>query len=304
MMKFLMILFLLFMTERCASLYLAFNISDEKAHEIVGLGSPDEVKKLIQNGYSINKVYKCNTLLNTAIKSAVYGTQMKLPPEFALEKVKILINEGADVNLVPCPGKSLSPLYWAVSLPALVGNIEQMANLIFDKMIIKGVDICYLPHVISKPCKDVTPEDREKIRKEINSAYTILARHWTPYFMEIIKILVNEGASINGNKYSGDQTAPIHLATMNPPEITIEPLKFLIQQGADINILDVNGNTPLFWAYGAKNDKAIELLKNAGANEMIRNKNGLLYNEIMALPIHVWGNGTDELKIQNGFYLK
>ncbi len=48
-------------------------ISDEQAHEIVVRGTPDNVKKLLQSGYNVNKVYLCNTLLNTAIKSAVYG---------------------------------------------------------------------------------------------------------------------------------------------------------------------------------------------------------------------------------------
>ena len=46
-------------------------ISDEQAHEIVLNGTPDDIKKLIQSGYDVNKVYLCNTLLNTAIKSLV-----------------------------------------------------------------------------------------------------------------------------------------------------------------------------------------------------------------------------------------
>ena len=35
-------------------------ISDEQAHEIVLTGTPDDVKKLIQSGYDVNKVYLCN----------------------------------------------------------------------------------------------------------------------------------------------------------------------------------------------------------------------------------------------------
>ena len=35
-------------------------ISDERAHEIVALGTPEEVKSLLQSGYNVNKVYECN----------------------------------------------------------------------------------------------------------------------------------------------------------------------------------------------------------------------------------------------------
>ena len=44
-------------------------ISDEQAHEIVLTGTPDDVKKLIQSGYDVNKVYQCNTLLNVAVNT-------------------------------------------------------------------------------------------------------------------------------------------------------------------------------------------------------------------------------------------
>ena len=299
MKKIVAIFFLLFVIYGTAQ---AFFKQDERAHEIVALGTPEEVKSLLQSGYNVNKVYECNTLLNTAIKSAVYGTHMKLPPEFALEKIKILVEAGADINIVPCHGKSMSALDWAITLPTMVKNIEQTANTIFDQMIHEGTGECNLPGVVSKPCKNITAEDKKKMETALHSAYTVMGKLWTPCFMEIIRYLVGHGANINGNNANGRKIAPIHLAATNSDEITLEPLKYLIQQGVDINIQDANGNTPLFYAYGAQNEKAIRLLQLAGANENIKNKNGSLYNEITATHIHTIVDKNGNIKIQDKLY--
>lgn len=85
-------------------------ISDEQAHEIVLNGTPEDVKKLLETGYDVNKVYLCNTLLNSAIKSLVQ-TQIGIEkPEDVLKKIKILVDNGADVNKAGCPGKVFLPL--------------------------------------------------------------------------------------------------------------------------------------------------------------------------------------------------
>lgn len=259
-----------------------YAISDEQAHLIILNGTPEDVKRLIQSGYDVNKVYKCNTLLNTAIKSAARGAQMSRHPSYALEKIKILVENGTDVNLVPCPGKSMAALNWAISLPIQTQHMEQMVNKEIDKMIERGYGECNIPAVISKPCNDITERDKEQIKENIHNAFVIKNKQLVPYFMDIIQYLASHGSIINGSEENGMKMAPIHLAALNPDEVTLEPLKYLIEKKANVNILDINGNTPLFFAYGIGNIKATELLINSGADTNIRNMEGAVYNEVTA----------------------
>ncbi len=256
-------------------------VSDEQAHEIVLNGTPEDVKKLLQTGYDVNKVYQCNTLLVMAIKSAAQSSQMVLYPSYALEKVKILVDTGADINFVPCSEKSMPSLSWAVSLPSLIENTEVLAYRVIDDKIKSGVGECIIPTVVSKPCKDITPVEREKIRKALHSSFLMKNRQLVPYFMEIVTYLVNKGANLNGSGEHGNKVVPIYLAAINPQNITIEPLKYLIKAGADIDIQDGDGNTPLFYAFGAGNQKAVNLLIEAGADVNVMNKEGVLFNEVV-----------------------
>ena len=54
----------------------------------------------------------------------------------------------------------------------------------------------------------------------------------------------------------------------------IELLQFLISNGADINILDINQRTPLFPAVQSKFDEGIKILIDNGANVNFKDANG------------------------------
>ena len=254
-------------------------ISDEQAHEIVLTGTPDDVKKLIQSGYDVNKVYLCNTLLNEAVRSAARGKNANKHPEYALEKIKTLVNSGADINLIPCDGFSMTALHWAVSLPLDIQYLEDDVNKIIDERIKNGNGECNFPGIVSKPCGEITYEEREKIRIAIKGAMQLAYSAFPPYFIEIIDFLVESGADIN-LKAGTIGTAPLHIAATNPQDVTLEPLQYLIAKGANLNIQDNNGNTPLFWAYGVNNAKAVDILINAGANTAIINKEGVIYKDV------------------------
>lgn len=256
-------------------------ITDEQAHEIVLNGTPDDVKKLLETGYDVNKVYNCNTLLITAIKSAARGKYADENPSFALEKVKILVNLGANINKIACQNNSMTAINWAVSLPMHTYNLEQEIYSKLDALPQKAGE-CNIPTVISKPCKDISQEDLKKIKETIHSSFITKNKYLVPHFMEIIGYLVENGANINSNSINGMKTAPIHLAAMNTEEITLEPLEYLIKNGADVNATDAIGNTPLFYAFGSGNTKAIKLLIAAGADTKIKNMEGVLYNEVTA----------------------
>ena len=255
-------------------------ISDEQAHEIVLTGTPDDVKKLIQSGYDVNKVYLCNTLLISAIKSAALGLQQQMLPTVALEKVNILVNNGANVNFVPCAENNLGmePLNWAVSLPVWFQYMGDMSVAAFNQRINMGVGECNLPPIIAKSCKDVTEAERIQINNAIQASFAEMAKQMNPYFIEIADYLIKHGANINGNQKNRKAIMPIHLAARYPMI-----LLYLIKNGADINIQDSDGNTALFWANGEK--ESIEMLIKAGAKTDIRNKNGSLYYQVDSIPI-------------------
>lgn len=259
-------------------------LSDERAQEIAFNGAPDDVRKLLQSGYNVNRVSQCNTLLSMAVISSARGKNARKYPSYALEKIKILIEAGADVNLIPCKGESMAALHWAVSLPSQLQYMEIDVNKAIDEKIKNKIGDCNFPGVTMKPCGDVTTEEREDIRASIKGAMNLAYKTFVPYFMEIIEYLVANGSDIN-LKAGNLNTTPMHRAASNPQEITIEPLKYLIEKGADINAKDIDGNTPLFVAYGTGNAEAVRVLINAGADINIKNKEGGAFNEVKAKKI-------------------
>ena len=277
--KLLIMAIILFSINKVQAQNTASQISDEQAHEIVFKGTPDDVRKLVQSGYNVNKVYLCNTLLNVAVRSSARGTNARKHPTYALEKIKILVNAGADVNLIPCPNLSMPPLHWAVSLPQELKYLEVDANKIIDEKIKNKIGECNFPGIVSKPCEEVTPEETKKIKIAVKDAMQLAYNTFSPYFMEIIDFLATNGADIN-LKAGTLETAPLHIAATNPQEITLAPLQYLIKKGANLNIQDKDGNTPLFWAYGLRNDSAVDVLIKSGADATITNRQGAIYKDV------------------------
>ena len=272
-------------------------ISDEQAHEIVLNGTPDDVKKLIQSGYDVNKVYLCNTLLNTAIKSLVQSQIGIEKPEDVLKKIKILVNSGADVNKNGCPGEAFSSLSWVVSLPLQMQKMEQDVYKTINKKINEGTGYCDWEGLISKPCKDITLEERKKINIFFQEAYKDSYAMIMPYAMQIMKYLIDQGADVNAKDIHGQ--TPLHHASIIPQNITVEPVTYLIESGADINARDSFGQTPLFFAHGAKNNGVVEVLIKAGADKKIRNHVGALYFQVneavnTSVTLHEDGNIIQE----------
>lgn len=177
----------------------------------------------------------------------------------------------------------MSALNWAVSLPLQMQNTEKEIIKVTNDYIDSGAVQCNLLGIISKPCKEITNEDRKKIEKDVKSAYKVMNKQLVPYYMEIVSYLADNGAKINGNNDDGHKMSPLHIAAMNPEEITLEPLKYLITKGANVNQKDETGNTPLFTAYGFKNKVSVELLIKAGADINIKNNLGAFYKDVTGM---------------------
>lgn len=87
--------------------------------------------------------------------------------------------------------------------------------------------------------------------------HNALAKAGRPYYYYVVKLLVEKGANVNAKTIPGLETGafmrdvrtkgetPLHRAAAYADEQTI---KFLIDNGADKDVKDANGDSPLSWA--------------------------------------------------------
>lgn len=88
--------------------------------------------------------------------------------------------------------------------------------------------------------------------------------------VEVAMVLLRHGADVNGLGLRGD--SPLHIAAQNEH---LELMQVLIDHGADVNAQDLkSGETPLHRTVSAGKPAAAELLLRAGANPNIRDRNG------------------------------
>lgn len=279
-------------------------ISKEKIQKVIMEGTPDELKQLILKGFDVNGMYECVTPLNMAIKSLAYalGSARGFPPEYAKQKVEILLNAGADVNKEPCTPGTV-PLVTAIQLPLGMYTIEESFNKGLDEEIkLDNSDKDCLGGIIPKPCKALSLEDKELIKKIVRESYDSARKKLVPYMMDIIEYLVANGANINA--YNSGHKTPLHQAVLIPQTITLEPVAFLIKKGANVNASDINGNTPLFAAYASNNMPVVDLLINSGADTEIRNHTGALYNEVTGKIDRIYLDKKGLTKIDEGVDLR
>lgn len=256
---------------------------DAQAQAIVLQGTPKDVYKLVKSGYDVNRVYKCQTLLNTAIKSAAENLAVNEHPENALKKIRILLNGGADYNQLPCKGQSLRPIFWAAALPLILQQTENELNDILDANIKQGTEYCDLPKLFSKACKEITPEEREQARRYFHKMTLHSIARLDPYFTEIVKLLLRRGVDLRKTDERG-QTV-LHYAASMPSEITTEPLALLLKKGIAVDTQNYDQRTPLFFAYGAHNEAAVKLLLDAGADPTMRDMYGILPNKTKSVTL-------------------
>jgi len=87
--------------------------------------------------------------------------------------------------------------------------------------------------------------------------HNALAKAGRPYYYYVVKLLVEKGANVNVKTIPGLETGafmrdvrtkgetPLHRAAAYADEQTID---FLVKNGADKEVKDANGDTPLSWA--------------------------------------------------------
>lgn len=245
---------------------------DAQIKQIILNGTSDEVKQLISNDFDINKNYGCSSVINKAIQSLFWSKNEKSTPEEAIEKINIVIDAGADINLEIC---NMTPLAMAVTLPQQIKEEGMKYEKVIDNNIDSSPDICSV-NGVSKPCKETTAADRMKMKAEIRKIFAEEQEKLEPYIIRIVDILVNKGANINEKSHG---VAPLHFAANIQVKESYQVLKHLLEKGANPNVTDMQGNTPLFVANFADNKSVIDMLVSFGADTTIKNNKGLLYNQ-------------------------
>lgn len=90
--------------------------------------------------------------------------------------------------------------------------------------------------------------------------------------LETAQLLVNAGADVNASYYKGssifaNKTSLLYQAVERN---VVKQIEFLIKNGADVNLADDHGNTPLHRAAKANNIEVVKLLLAANANVELR----------------------------------
>ena len=182
-----------------------------------------------------------------------------------LDMVKLLVNNGAKINM---PGKTGTFM--------LDGTLDNKNFDILEYLISKGADVNYklgggtfLIDIVGTT-KDRKPRV-EYLKKfltykpDINhmgaGSFSALHRATMAGFVEYMEILLDHGANINIKSLENGGT-PLH--TVANWEF-IDALRYLIKRGANLEILDNRGFTPLSLAAYANRLQNVQALVEAGA---------------------------------------
>ena len=155
---------------------------------------------------------------------------------------KLLVKFGCDVNEVDIYGRT--PAYWAIQ----ENNLECL-KILYEN----GANF--------------------EIRSYKNS--TLLSYAVGEGNIEIVKYLLEVGLK----KYINDNIQPPLLLAVH--WLHMDVIKLLIENGADLNIKDELGNTPLIDSIENGNYEITSLLLQYGANMNIQNKDGEYANELI-----------------------
>ncbi len=194
-----------------------------------------------------------------------------------IEIIKYLVEEkNADVNFVDESGTI--PLKSAIE-----GGHFEVANYLLEK----GADINYkmednvtwlvlaaqndnpelVKLLLDKGCKVNVFDDFG------NTPLTTAAGHGN---LDVVKILVENGANLEPGLCKRESCTnrgqtPLHSASWRQPAI----MECLIENGADPNVKNLDGNTPMHNVTWSDSVRSVDILCNAGGNVNIKNNSGL-----------------------------
>jgi ankyrin repeat protein len=126
----------------------------------------------------------------------------------------------------------------------------------------------------------------------------VAAAAWEP---EIIRSLVERGGRVDTTNRRGAQ--PLHYAVDGTasaarPDTQRQTVSVLIELGADPNVTDKNGTTPLLRAIRNRNAAAVEALLDRGADSRATNKRGSTALQLASWTTGKSGSGSSHAKAQ------
>jgi ankyrin repeat protein len=142
---------------------------------------------------------------------------------------------------------------------------------------------------------DVTVANRETGETPLHNA---IAKAGRPYFLHVIRLLVEHGADVNARTIPGKQTGafmrdvrtrgetPLHRAAAYGD---VEIIKYLLENGADPEARDAHGDSPLTWASEHLRPGNILSLLSFGEHKIGENSQRSMTSDHGA----GWGNGME-----------
>jgi ankyrin repeat protein len=187
-----------------------------------------------------------------------------------IEKMKKLINAGADVNLKSSVGES------ALCYAAFTPNSYDSLKLLIDAG--ADVNVRYSPeeHTLlmhSASYRDVKilqlfVDSKADLNCQDNKGYTALMFAAQRDDLTILKLLVNAGADLNLQNINGDTALTLSMDTGR-----VDNFRFLLESGTNIHLRDMNGEDAL--SFSLEHDiEYTKMLLKAGGNIHARDNYG------------------------------
>lgn len=238
-------------------------------HVAVQEGKLEEMQILLEHGVNVNQVNKKNN--QTAVFLIAHQSfDSKLDTN--AQMLELLLAAGADINHVDKQKNSAldraveKKQEQAIKLLCAYGATAHKASTmqeLFELALTNRELIAYV---------DFAQVDLN--RGDITGA-AFLHRAEIQEQLTLVEILVKRGADVNLMHYSYTEPdkgyMPIHRSTRDG---RYEVTRLLLEYGADVNAVDIVGNTPLHYSLYYKNFKITELLLAYGAQTMLVNKRG------------------------------
>lgn len=230
--------------------------------------TPKESGKEILRKYEYVEKVKLSDLKeisNVNIVNNYYGirggnTPLHYAAGDSIEKVKLLIRMGADVNTVNKHGKT--PLFFATEMD----KMETVKLLIKEGANVNNIDTMgYTPFLLTVDLNNI---ELFKILLNLGANVNISTKHANTSLhtasalsnTEMVNLLIQEGVDVNAVI---SRRTPLHGAAQ---ENNVEMAELLINLGANVNLTDRNGKTPLQLAIKNKNNEIVTMLEKAGAH--------------------------------------
>jgi ankyrin repeat protein len=209
---------------------------DRELHVKICNSSSEDVKKIIDKGADVNSVVDGWTPLMNLTEVLGCGRYAE-----RVKIVKLLLDRGADPMLLP-PGKVSSPLYWAVR--------KEMDNIV-ELMV-----------------------PRADLKRDYSGAFAEAIFNGNVRFVEM---MLRYGAPVDGVKMPGREDSfvpPLYAAAVKGGDDQIRAAGLLLEKGADINLANGEGETPMMIASSNNNVNFVKLLIDKGANVNAKDDKG------------------------------